>query len=117
MRPTAHRSIVLLLALVSTTDSATSPTCASLGGLAPPRDFCGLTFHQFIDYDAIYGTGGTLCYRVRPCVHMLAMYARPAPFSNPLALSLSRLLALGMHRLLGSAICMLTVAFTSPVFL
>ena len=33
----------------------------------------GLRFYQFIDYDASYGNGGTLCYRVEPCVQMLAI--------------------------------------------
>ena len=50
------------------------PLCGA-DGLAEPRQLCqaGVTFHQFIDYDAIYGIGGTLCYRVVPCVHMLAI--------------------------------------------
>ena len=31
-----------------------------------PRSLCSrsLKFYQFINYDAIYGTGGRLCYRV-----------------------------------------------------
>ena len=28
---------------------------------------------QLINYDQIYGTGGILCYRVEPCVQMLAI--------------------------------------------
>lgn len=29
--------------------------------------------YQFINYNSIYGTGGTLCYRVEPCVSMVAI--------------------------------------------
>ena len=29
-----------------------------------PRVACGVTAYQFINYAEIYGTGGTLCYRV-----------------------------------------------------
>ena len=40
-----------------------------------PRRLCGraFRFYQFIDYTALYGNGGTLCYRVEPCVQMLAI--------------------------------------------
>ena len=39
------------------------------------RPLCGLglKFYQFINYDQIYGTGSVLCYRVEPCVRMLAI--------------------------------------------
>ena len=33
----------------------------------------GIKSYQFINYNAIFGTGGVLCYRVEPCVQMLAI--------------------------------------------
>ena len=37
------------------------------------RPLCGLRFYRFYDYDLLYGSGGTLCYRVELCVAVLAI--------------------------------------------
>ena len=51
----------LFLLLHSATVQAATP-CQSANNLA---SLCGvgITFYQFIDYTALYGNGGTLCYR------------------------------------------------------
>ena len=58
--PYMYPRALLLLPLLASTASST--LCRSADNLA---SLCGagLTFFQFIDYTAIYGTGGTLCYR------------------------------------------------------
>ena len=50
------------------------PSCGPVRS-SDVRTLCelGLKFYQFIDYTALYGNGGTLCYRVEPCVQMLAI--------------------------------------------
>ena len=42
-----------------------------------PRPMCGERFYQFINYNAQYGSGGTLCYRVELCVAVLAIQNPP----------------------------------------
>jgi len=42
-------------------------------GYFNPADHCGLKAYQFINYNLIFGVGGTLCYRVELCVDVLAI--------------------------------------------
>ena len=39
------------------------------------KRLCGLRFHFLVNYnlDPLYRTGGTLCYRAVPCVHLVAI--------------------------------------------